>query len=55
MSFLNKAKGLLVKNKDKVQQGIEKAGEIAKKKADPKHADKIDKATQKAQDGVKKL
>ncbi len=43
MSFLDKAKDLLGKHDDKVDQGIEKAGDLVDKKFTG-HADHVDRA-----------
>lgn len=55
MDWLDKAKKILAKNKDKAEQGIEKAAEIAKDKTGGKHHEKIAKAEQKAKEGLGKL
>ncbi|HEX3732229.1 MAG TPA: antitoxin [Mycobacteriales bacterium] len=55
MGILEKAKGLLAKNKDKAVQGVEKAAEVAKEKTSGKHDDKISKAEQKAKEGLEEL
>jgi hypothetical protein len=43
MSFLDKAKDLLGKHDDKVDQGIEKVGDLVDDKL-PGHSDKVDQA-----------
>lgn len=48
MGLLEKAKSLLGKHDDKVDAGLEKAGEEAKKRF-PGHDDVIDKAVDQAQ------
>ncbi|MFP5019999.1 antitoxin [Pseudonocardia phyllosphaerae] len=48
MGFLDKAKDLVGKNDDKVDQGINKAGEMAKEKYG--YGEQIDKATEYARE-----
>ncbi len=55
MGLLDKAKGMLAKNKGKVEQGVEKAADAVKNKTGGKHDSKIDKAEQKAKEGLNKL
>lgn len=43
MSFLDKAKDLISKNDEKVDEAIEKAGDLADKKFEG-HSDKVDQA-----------
>ena len=50
MSFLNKVKGLLAKNADKVDTAIDKAGDLVDKKTQGKYAQHVDKV----QDAAKK-
>ena len=54
MGILEKAKGLISKNKDKAIQGVEKAAEVAKAKTDGKHDEKIEKVEQKIKEAVEK-
>ncbi|WP_424186380.1 antitoxin [Actinokineospora sp. G85] len=49
----NKAKEALGKNPDKVDQGVDKAGEAAKGRFG-QHSDKIDSATQKAKEHLRR-
>jgi hypothetical protein len=55
MGLLDKAKSMLVKNKDKAVQGVEKVADVAKSKTSGKHDGKIDQAEQKAKEGLGKL
>lgn len=50
MGFLDKAKQLLSQNADKVEQGIDKAGDIVDSKTSGKYKDAVDKV----QDAAKK-
>lgn len=50
MSFLNKIKGLVAKNADKVDTAIDKAGDLVDKKTQGKYAQHVDKV----QDAAKK-
>lgn len=50
MSFLNKIKGLVAKNADKVDTVIDKAGDLVDKKTQGKYAQHVDKV----QDAAKK-
>ena len=50
MSFLNKIKGLVAKNADKVDTAIDKAGDLVDKKTQGKYAQHVDKL----QDAAKK-
>jgi hypothetical protein len=50
MGFLDKAKGLLSQNADKVNSAIDKAGDFVDDKTDGKYADTVDKV----QDAAKK-
>jgi N-acetylmuramoyl-L-alanine amidase CwlA len=52
MSVLDKVKDLLSKNKDKVDQAIDKAGDIADQKTQGKYSDKIDKVQEAAKKAV---
>jgi hypothetical protein len=46
----NKAQNLVKEHGDKIEQGVEKAGEMAKKKFG--HADQVDKVVDKVQDAI---
>ncbi|MGA9374570.1 MAG: antitoxin [Mycobacterium sp.] len=50
MSFLDKVKGLLAQNADKVDTAIDKAGDLVDKKTQGKYAQHVDKV----QDAAKK-
>ena len=50
MGIFDKAKDLAGEHSDKVEQGIDKAGDIADQKTDGKYSDKIDKAENIAKD-----
>jgi hypothetical protein len=52
MGFLDKAKGLIVKNAHKVEGAIDKAADVADDKTDGKYSDKIDAGADKAKDIV---
>ena len=48
MSFLDKIKGLVGKNTDKVDTVIEKAGDLVDKKTQGKYAEQVDKVQEAA-------
>lgn len=48
----NKAKEMVTENRDKIEGGLEKAGEMVNQKTGGKYEDKIDKGLQKAQEGL---
>ena len=50
MGLLDKVKGLLGANADKVKEGVEKAGDMVDEKTDGKYADKVDMAQEKIED-----
>lgn len=50
MSFIDKAKDLAGKNADKVNQAIDKAGDVFDEKTGGKHARHVDKVQEKASD-----
>lgn len=52
MSILDKAKGLVGKNRDKAKDGVDKGAAIADKKTGGAHTDKIDAAADKAKDAI---
>ena len=52
--LLGKAKELASQNRDKIETGLEKAGDLVDKKTGGKHHDKIEKALDKADDGLDK-
>lgn len=48
----NKAKEMVTENRDKIEGGLDKAGEMVNKKTGGKYEDKIDKGLAKAQEGL---
>jgi hypothetical protein len=54
MGFLDKAKDLVSKNADKVEQAIDKAGDIVDKKTQGKYAGQVDKVAEAAKKAVDK-
>lgn len=52
MSFLDKAKDLLGKNADKVEQAIDKAGDFVDEKTEGKYKDVVDKVQDAAKGAV---
>lgn len=52
MGILDKLKGLIGGNADKVEDAIDKAADVAKDKLPDEHDDKIDAAADKAKDVV---
>ncbi|MCV7315276.1 antitoxin [Mycolicibacillus parakoreensis] len=54
MGFLDKAKGLLSKNADKVDQAIDKAGDLVDDKTEGKYADTVDKVQEAAKKAIDK-
>lgn len=54
MGFLDKAKDLLSHNADKVDEAIEKAGDIVDEKTQGKYSGVVDKAQEAAKDAIKK-
>ncbi|MEZ5245810.1 MAG: antitoxin [Acidimicrobiales bacterium] len=55
MGILDKIKGLVGGNADKVEDAIDKAAEVVKDKVPDAHDDKIDMAAEKAKDLVDDL
>ncbi len=53
--FVDKAKDLAAENKDKVEDGIEKAGDFIDEKTGGKYADQVDKGQEAAEDFVEGL
>jgi hypothetical protein len=49
MSFMDKAKDMADKHDDKVDQGLEKAGDQVDARTGNKHSDQIDKGVDQAQ------
>ncbi|MFV8049423.1 antitoxin [Mycobacterium sp. 48b] len=54
MGFLDKAKDLLSQNADKVEQAIEKAGDIVDEKTQGKYSQHVDKAQEAAKNAINK-
>lgn len=50
MGLFDKAKDAMGQNSDKVDQGVDQAGDFAKDKVGEEHADKVDKASDAAKD-----
>ena len=55
MGFMDKVKGMLGQHGDKVDQGIEKAGDTVDDKTGGKHAAHVDKAQDMARDQIDRL
>ena len=55
MSMFDKAKDLLGQHGDKVDQGIEKLGDLVDEKTGGQHADKVDTAQEKIREQLGKL
>jgi hypothetical protein len=55
MGLLDKAKGLLRKNEDKVDSAIDKVADVVDDKTKGKHHDKIEGAADKAHDLADKM
>ena len=55
MGLLDKAKGLIGKNADKVEDAIDKAADVADDKTGGKYSDKIDAGADKAKEVVQDL
>jgi hypothetical protein len=54
MGFLDKVKGLVSKNADKVETAIDKAGDIVDQKTQGKYASQVDKVQDAAKKAVGK-
>lgn len=54
MGFLDKVKGLVSKNADKVETAIDKAGDVVDQKTQGKYASQIDKVQEAAKKAVDK-
>ncbi|WP_029110248.1 antitoxin [Mycobacterium sp. URHD0025] len=54
MGFLDKAKQLLSQNADKVEQAIDKAGDIVDDKTQGKYSQHVDKAQEAAKNAINK-
>jgi hypothetical protein len=55
MGFMDKVKGMLGQHGDKVDQGVERAGDMVDDKTGGKHAAHVDKAQDAARDRIDKL
>ena len=55
MSMFDKAKDLLGEHGDKVDEGIDKLGDLIDDKTGGEHADKVDTAQEKLKEGLDKL
>ena len=55
MSIMDKAKGLLGKNRDKAKDGVDKAADVIDDKTGGKHTDKIESGAEKAKDIIDDL
>ncbi|MFG3260241.1 antitoxin [Streptomyces sp. NPDC048172] len=55
MGFMDKVKGLMGQHGDKVQQGLDKAAQVADSKTKGKYTNQIKSGTQKAKDAAGKL
>lgn len=53
--FVDKAKDLAAENKDKVKEGIEKAGDFIDEKTGGKFSDQVDQGEEAAKDAVDNL
>ena len=51
----NKAKAMLSGNRDKIEGGLEKAGDLVNQKTGGKYGDKIDKGLAKAREGLDRV
>ncbi|MCW1821841.1 kanamycin biosynthetic protein [Mycolicibacterium conceptionense] len=54
MGFLDKAKDLLSQNADKVEQAIDKAGDLVDEKTQGKYSQHVDKAQEAAKNALNK-
>ena len=48
----NKAKDMVAENRDRIEDGLEKAGDMINQRTGGKHEDKIDKGLEKAKQGL---
>ncbi|NGO69532.1 antitoxin [Streptomyces boncukensis] len=55
MGFMNKVKGLLNQHGDRVQQGLDKAAQVADSKTKGKYTGQIRSGTQKAKEAADRL
>ena len=54
MGFLDKAKDLLSENAEKVEQAIDKAGDVIDEKTQGKYSGAVDKAQEAAKNAINK-
>jgi hypothetical protein len=52
MSILDKAKGLIGKNRDKAKGGVDQGAKVVDQKTGGAHTDKIDTAADKTKDAI---
>jgi MT0933-like antitoxin protein len=55
MGLMDKVRGMLGQHGDKVEQGIDKVGDVIDDKTGGKYAGQVDKAQDAAKDGIDKL
>ena len=55
MGMLDKVKGLVAGNKDKIEDGVDKVADVAKDKLPDEHGGKVDQAADAVKDQIKKL
>ncbi len=55
MGMLDKVKGLVAGNKDKIEGGVDKAADVAKDKLPDEHGGKVDQAADAIKDQINKL
>ena len=55
MGLMDKVKGMLGQHRDKIDDGIDKAGDFVDDKTGGKHADHVDKGQDAAKDALRKL
>jgi hypothetical protein len=55
MSMFDKAKDLLGEHADKVDEGIDKLGDLIDEKTGGEHADKVDSAQEKIKEQLRQL
>lgn len=55
MGMMDKARGAIERNRDKIDQGMQKAAKLAKEKAGAQHADKIDRIVERGQDTLDRM
>ena len=55
MSIIDKAKGIIGKNRERAKVGVDKAADVVDDKTDGKHTDKIDDGAEKVKDIIDDL